>query len=488
MSLRGRVTLVLVVLLAVGLGISGWATSTAMRSALRHRVDAQLREVEPLAREQLLEHGEAAPPTKVPATAKAAAGEVLVARIDPGGTVVDRIVPPLADRSEALEAIPSRLITRARAGHPQRADVTIEGQPYRVLVRSLGKAGDVAAVVAPLRDVDTTLTRLRHLELLVGAVLLLAASGAAWWLVGIGLRPLSDMTDAAQAIADGEVDRRVQVGHSRKGEIPRLAHAFNNAFDQRQRAESKLRRFLTDASHELRTPLTTIRGYAELHRSGALSDRAASDRALSRIEGEADRMGGLVDDLLLLARLEEGHPPVTAPVDLAGLAADAVADSRAAGPAWPVVLGAAEPLTIAGDEARIRQVVANLLANVRTHCPPGTGAEVSVRCLGGEAVLAVADHGPGVAPGDGEHVFDRFWRADPSRSHLDGRHGGTGLGLSIVAAIAAAHGGRAEVVPTPGGGATFRVRLPLAAGVTEAADRPRPASSESADVEVGAGR
>ena len=463
MSLRGRITIVLVVLLAAGLAVSAAATSTALRGALRHRVDEQLREVEPLARAQLRSGASASSAVAPTSTrsASSAEGEVLVARIDRGGDVVDRLVSPLSRQSGALDAIPEHLLVTARNGHVAWADVTIAGQPYRVRVKRLDKHGNVAAMIAPLRDVDTTLARLRHLELVVGALLLGATIGAAWWLVGIGLRPVSAMTDAADAIAAGDVDRRVAVGRARHGEVPRLARALDKAFAERQRAETTLRRFVTDASHELRTPLTTIRGYAELMRSGALADKAASDRALGRIESEADRMGGLVEDLLLLARLEEGRPAATGPVDLAAVAADAVADARAAGPEWPLTLEASEALTVVGDEARIRQVLANLLANVRTHCPPGTPAEVSLRCQGDEAVLEVVDHGPGFPPDEASRVFDRFWRADPSRRHLDGRHGGSGLGLSIVSAIATAHGGRAEARSVPGGGARFLVALPL---------------------------
>jgi two-component system OmpR family sensor kinase len=236
------------------------------------------------------------------------------------------------------------------------------------------------------------------------------------------------------------------------------------AFRARQASENRTRRFAADASHELRTPLAAIRGYAELYRQGAVRDADDVARTMSRIEDEARRMGVLVEDLLLLARLDEQRPARTDPVDLAVLAGDAVHDARGLAPDRTVRLVGVrpdrgpEPSVVTGDENRLRQVVANLLANAVRHTPPGSPIEVAVGREGSVAVLEVRDHGPGITPEHAEKVFERFYRIDSSRTR--GQGGGSGLGLSIVAAVATSHGGRVGVAQTPGGGATFRLELP----------------------------
>ena len=285
-------------------------------------------------------------------------------------------------------------------------------------------------MISPLGDVDATVGRLRWLEIGVGATLLVLAAGASLWLVRIGLRPLDDMAATADAIASGDVDRRVEARG--KGEVEHLAHALNNAFDARQASEDKLRRFVSDASHELRTPLTSIRGYSELLRRGALADPEQGAQAVRRIEDEAARMGGLVDDLLLLARLDEGRPLTRTNVDLTKVAADAVSDARAIDPDRAVTFTAITPAQVEGDDARLRQVLANLLANTRDHTPEGTPVEVTVDARNGDTLVVVTDDGPGLAADQADKVFDRFWRADAARGHRHGTAGGSGLGLAIV--------------------------------------------------------
>lgn len=222
-----------------------------------------------------------------------------------------------------------------------------------------------------------------------------------------------------------------------------------------------MRRFVGDASHELRTPLTSIRGFAELYRQGALPSAADVARAMSRVEGEASRMGLLVEDLLLLARLDQQRPLEHAPVDLLELARDAVADTQAIDPTRSVTLeavAAGPPPVVPGDAARLRQVFGNLVSNALVHTPPGSPVVVRVSTSDSVAVVEVVDSGPGVRTEDRARVFERFFRTDSSRTRASG---GTGLGLSIVAALVAAHGGSVEIDDTPGGGATFRVTLPL---------------------------
>jgi two-component system OmpR family sensor kinase len=233
---------------------------------------------------------------------------------------------------------------------------------------------------------------------------------------------------------------------------------IESAFAERQESEDRLRRFVADASHELRTPLTSIRGYAELFRRGAATRPDDLAKAMHRIEDEAARMGVLVEELLLLARLDQGRPVERQPVDLTALARDAVADARVVEPTRPLELDTDGPVQVTGDAVRLRQVLDNLLANVRTHTPPETAAAVSVRADDGHAVLEVSDRGPGMSEDETARAFERFYRVDPSRS----RHsGGVGLGLSIVSAIVTAHGGEVQVRSAPGEGATFTVTLPL---------------------------
>ncbi|HEX9315892.1 MAG TPA: ATP-binding protein, partial [Actinomycetota bacterium] len=256
-------------------------------------------------------------------------------------------------------------------------------------------------------------------------------------------------------------------------EVGQLGRALNvmlarieAAFDERRASEAalrtseeRLRRFVSDASHELRTPVASVRAYAELFRRGG--DRHPEDlpRLMARIESEAARMGVLVEDLLLLTRLDQGRPLEMAPVDLGALAADSVEAARTIEPERPITLQVEGSVEVMGDRDRLRQVADNLLANVRTHTPPGAGASVIVRLAGGRAIIEVADSGPGIDPQDAAHIFERFFRSDPSRAR---DRGGSGLGLSIVAAITAAHGGSASAAnrPGPGGGALFTIDLP----------------------------
>jgi two-component system OmpR family sensor kinase len=223
-----------------------------------------------------------------------------------------------------------------------------------------------------------------------------------------------------------------------------------------------MRQFVADASHELRTPLTSIRGFADFHaQQGDAADRAETSRLMSRIRQEATRMGKLVDDLLLLADLDEQRALDLRPVDLSSLAADAVHDLQILQPDRRLAMRAEpEPVIVNADEARVRQVIANLLSNALHHTPPGTPIDVSVRFGSGEAHLTVADQGPGMSQWQAERAFERFYRADPARSPASG---GSGLGLSIVAALVRAHGGRAEVDTAPGCGCAFHIWLPLAA-------------------------
>ena len=299
----------------------------------------------------------------------------------------------------------------------------------------------------------------------------------------MALRPLRRMEDTAQEIAEtGEPGQGQRIEHpSPRTEIGQLGATLNTMLDRiddsfsAQRAtEAKLRRFAADASHELRTPLTSIRGYAELYRRGG-DDAEQVARSMGRIEAEAGRMSQLVEDLLTLTRLDEGRPLDRAPVDVAELAAKVVDDARVVEDGHPLRLDAPSPVVVDGDANRLTQVLVNLVANAQRHTPAGTDVTVRVGRDGTTALIEVVDHGPGLTAEEAEQVFERFYRADPSRSRAQG---GSGLGLAIVDAVVRAHGGTTTVDVTPGGGATFRVRLPVTAagGVGVPSSRPHGAS------------
>ena len=336
---------------------------------------------------------------------------------------------------------------------------------YRVAVLPLDSGAGSVIVAIPLTDVDQTLDQLLLAESLVVGILLLTLTGIGWIVIRIGLRPLEQMERVAREIADGDLSRRVTPATPRT-EIGRLGLTLNKmlgrieeAFADRARSEERRKRFLSDASHELRTPLASLRGYAELFRMGPAQDPVALKRAMARIEAEAARMGALVDNLLLLARLDEVPEAQHVPVNLNELAAQAVADARAVAPDREIALHDGEQLTAIGNPDRLRQVLANLMSNALTHTPKGTPVSVELRRAGNRAILDVRDHGPGLPTDADERVFDRFWRNDGGRSR--GR-GGAGLGLAIVREIVQAHRGTVAAGNAADGGAVFTVCLPLA--------------------------
>jgi two-component system OmpR family sensor kinase len=369
--------------------------------------------------------------------------------------------PPLR-----TDSIPD--ISYARAGEAVDGPITVRSDDpdvrYRVVARPSSQG--LFVVGLPLTNADATVRRLIAVEVLATIAILGVLGLVAWWVIRLGVRPIKQMTATASAIAAGDLSARVpevepgteagEMGTALNQMMGRIEHAF----DERTRSENRLRQFVADASHELRTPITTIRGYGELYRSGGLSDPNELEEAMRRTEQESIRMGTLVDDLLLLARLDQGRPLDRRPVDLTLIADDAVRDAKAVDPDRPITAATDGPITVLGDDARIRQVVANLLTNALVHTPPGTPVAVRVDRDGDRAVLEVADEGPGMAPDVAARAFERFFRADPSRS----RHaGGTGLGLAIVQATVAAHGGAVAIDTAPGRGTRVRVEMPLAA-------------------------
>ena len=465
LSLRARIVLITIVLLATGLGVSDVVVLVALRGPLVDRVDAQLRlTAVALARvPDSVFTPRASPASGTPGQVLDLIDEFYVGLVDDQGRVLREIRPGAT--SEAGPALP--VLDAAAAS-------TREGQPFadgsgRWRVVTLRRAPGPGSVVvaAALGPVDTAVARVRTLCLLVGLAVLALLAGAGWFWLRAGLRPLRRVEETSAAIAAGDLSSRVPELAPPRTEIGRLAMSLNGmlgrietAVAAREASEARMRRFVADVSHEMRTPLAGISGSAELYRMGALPDPGDVDATFGRIEREAQRLGDLVEDLLLLAQLDEGAGVLRpAPMDLRTLASDAWHDLRALDPAREVELTTAGEAAVLGDEARLRQVVSNLVGNAIAHTPAGSPVRIFVGIVDGRAVLALADTGPGLTPEQAARVFDRFYRADSSRSRATG---GAGLGLSIAYSIVAAHGGVLELETTPGQGATFRLVLPLA--------------------------
>jgi two-component system, OmpR family, sensor kinase len=471
--LRARLTALSVLLVALGLAAAGVATHFALRSFLIDRVDQEFAPAEGPALHWVSD-GDAGARRCVE---NALPLQSFVAAVLPGD---DRVRYGLFHGHGRVTDDLGELAEHAPLGYSSAGGYRLRAVPAAQVAASLGGAavcgrpppaqsppGQRIVIAISTVDVNSTVSRLDRLELMIGLIVVVIAGGLAWALVWFELRPLRRIEDTAAAIAAGDLSQRVDVREPGT-EIGRLGESLNamlvqieRAFEERRASESRLRRFVADAGHELRTPLTSVRGYAELYRRGA-SDRP-EDMAMimARIESEAERMGVLVEDLLLLAKLDQGRPLERHPVELSRLATEMATDQRMLHPSWPVELRITPGIEVVGDELRLRQAIGNLLANTRAHTPPGTRTGFSVEARDGMAVVEVADDGPGVPDEVMGRVFERFFRADPSRSRASG---GSGLGLSIVAAIAEAHGGSVEVESPPAGGAVFRILLPLPPG------------------------
>ncbi|HSP38962.1 MAG TPA: HAMP domain-containing sensor histidine kinase [Frankiaceae bacterium] len=476
---------VVLALVLLALAITGAAAIAVLRGQLLNRVDEQLQSsVVGVINQQNGNARGFGPAPSLPQTGAAFYAGIFDADGNAVSTPMLRVPYGQTQSAPRLPTI-TYTVAQARQGEPFTASAVSDRNDWRVLVQPVlvnGQPGSIA-VALNLRDVRTTTNQLIGVEAIVSLLVLLLLAGVAYTLVRTSLRRLVAVEQTAGAIAAGDLSQRVPVLDSRT-EVGRLGLALNAMLSQIERAfrdreasessarasEDRMRRFVADASHELRTPLTSIRGFAELHRQGAVNDPEAVARILGRIEGEAQRMGLLVDDLLLLARLDQQRPLEQKPVDLLILAADAVADAGTLAPGRPVRLITSgledAPPVVTGDEARLRQVLGNLVSNALRYTPAGSPVAVRVAVEGSDALLEVIDSGPGLAPEDAQRVFERFYRADPSRTRA-GRDvgpsagGGSGLGLSIVAALVAAHGGTVRVQTSVGAGATFTVRLPL---------------------------
>ena len=458
LSLRARLVLGVIVVAAVGLAAANVATYAALRSFLFDRTDQSLQDAAfPIRRAVERGCGDRRP---LPGTSP---GDFIQLRGSAGEVLCSLQVTAVGENPPAAPRLPERL--SAPEGRVRYLTVSAtdgEGR-YRARVSSEGTQATLV-VARSLDDVDATLRRLIVIELLVTGAVLAGLAALGLWVVRFGLRPVAEIEATAAAIAGGDLSRRVERAEPQT-EVGRLGLALNamlgqieTAFRAQEASERKLRRFVADASHELRTPLSAVRAYAELFTRGAAERPDDLARSMTGITRESERMSLLVDDLLLLARLDEGRPLEREPLELHELVGEAVETAQAVDPGRPLDFGS-EPASIVGDRDRLRQIVDNLLANVRAHTPAGAPAHVRVRRDDGFAVIEVEDTGPGLEPEQAERVFERFYRADHSRARASG---GVGLGLSIVAAVAEAHGGTVSAASEPGKGATFRITLPLA--------------------------
>ena len=455
-SLRRRLLCALGVI-AVVLVVSGAVVLGLVRTSLVEQIDRQLASVAPVTANDGT--GQLAPLVPPPASASApevspftelfiglysASGDLQVVLRPSGGEVPSVDV----DAAQARATDP----THIKPFDARSADGTAG---FRVAsVRSPG--GTTSLVALPVARVEATYRRVRLGVVALGVALFAALALAGWWVERLGIRPIKRVTDAAAAIAGGELDHRVEA-QPQGTEAAQLAAAFNVMADRRQAAENKLRQFVADASHELRTPLSTLAGVLELYHSGALEAGPGLDDALRRASQETKRMSGLVSDLLLLAYLDQGRPLEEQSVDLTTVVADAAFDASLSDRSCQITTDLAAEAVVVGDEHRLRQVVSNLVANAVAHTPPD--AALSLTVIAGEdfCVLEVGDDGPGMTAEQASHVFDRFYRCDDGRARSQG---GSGLGLSIVASIVEAHGGGVSLETAPGEGALFRVVLP----------------------------
>lgn len=460
MSLRSRLVVTVAALLAVGLVTAALASLGALRFALVARTDAQLDQLDRVITTTLSSTTNDA---EVHAATAAQPLVVVQLRGPDGSTLRDLSSPSL--RSLRVDAAPTTRTTENPDGavHESIRMRDVSPTRWRVRVAWSPDGKDVVLLGLPMTEFQQTFLRLFRSETVITLVVLALIVLVAWRVVRVGLRPLDDIAEVATAIGRGDLDRRVPA-RPPGTEIGRLSTALNamlmqiqTAFRERLASEERLRRFVADASHELNTPIATIRGYAELFRHGAADNREELATAMRRIESEATRTGQLVDELLTLAQLDADRPLHSDPVNLGHLATEAAADARALEPDRRIDVHVAGDVVVRGDEARLRQVLTNLLANVRTHTPPGTPARICVTTDATHAVVEVGDDGPGIPSEHVDRVFERFYRPTSRRSRSGD---GSGLGLAIVASIAAAHGGDARARSAPGSGTTVTIRLP----------------------------
>ena len=474
-SLRTRLLISVLIVSAIGIAASDFGAIQSLRNFLVNQLDTQLGTISHATQMQLdragieqqqrqtddLQFRPIRPLRGVPTTTS-------VTLLSPSGALIGQLGGDLAGSSvgDAFAGFTTARVA-ATSGKPFTFTDSSENH-YRVIASVLPSQQGSVLVSSSLESVNKTLKELGFLFLLISLIVLTLIGFIARSFIRLSLKPLSEVEVTAAAIAGGDLSARLPEARPTT-EVGKLTTSLNRmlgrieeSFAVRVESESKLRRFVADASHELRTPLTAIRGFAELHRQGAVSGEEKTKELIGRIEKESIRMGSLVEDLLLLARMDQSRELTKEPVDLDNLIHEVVASARAAGPEHPITVSLPEDDDfVLGDSIRIHQAVANLLANARTHTPAGTPITVTVENRESEVAITVADKGPGLSQADQEKIFERFYRADSSRARTNGE--GSGLGLSIVDAVMKAHGGSVTVISELGQGAAFTLHFPIAA-------------------------
>ena len=396
-------------------------------------------------------------PIPLPPEGAADLTELWVGNLAADGTLTPVVEGQLVTGSPAVTLDDAlRHANRPGRGEPFTVDGVGTSEDFRVIAVTRPDLQGWSIVALSLAATDAAYVRLLWALGLGALVVLTVVMLIGLWVLRLGVRPITEVTAAAESISGGDRERRVP-SFPAGTEAAELSDAFNTMIDEKEAADERLRQFVADASHELRTPLTSIRGYADLYQRGGLTEPARLDDAMRRVTGEAERMGALVDDLLLLSKLDRGLPIEHVSVDLASLLDDAAADARAVQSERAVTVHSERPLTCQGDPLRLHQVVAALVHNALVHTPVDTAIELTGARADGAAVLEIIDHGPGLDPEVAAKVFERFYRGDPSRARSSG---GSGLGLSIAKSIVETHGGRITVHTAPGEGCRFTVAVP----------------------------
>ncbi|WP_329147427.1 HAMP domain-containing histidine kinase [Streptomyces niveus] len=469
-SLRSKLTLINVVLLALGITIATAVTLFGLRHYLLEAIDTQLTmSRDGLQRTELTIN-------QIESLSSLATIVEKISPREPGGAgalpTPDSVFVAVDERGRAIDfagVAPSRRqLDLARAVTDPASlsqetgvrELKMHGDPYRVVGARLSD-GSTVLISTSTKAVQESLLRALKFDAAFGGLLLVLLALITLMSANRTLRPLGDMVETATAIAEGDLTRRVPGRHDPVTEIEQLRLALNamlqqveSAYVTRERSTAQLRRFVADASHELRTPLSAIRGYLQLYEKGMLGEPAERSRAVSRMSCEADRMARLVEELLTLARLDQRPVLRLRPVDLSRLVRDAAEDLRAQQPDRPLDVSAAGAMLVQADESGLRQVLGNLLTNIRTHTPADAPVRLELRrSEGGEVRLCVSDEGPGMSDEDAARIFDRFFRAG-------GGAAGSGLGMSIVQAVVRSHGGDVSVRTSPGTGLSVTVTLP----------------------------
>lgn len=470
-SLRNRLTVGVLVLSAIGFIGAGVGAQALLKDYLINQVDDQLLSVVNGTADRLDQAGIArdddgdgrgpqaaraiTPLNRVPTS-------ISVTVLDPFGNLVGGIGGDL-NSNQVTDYVMGLLPGQVAAFGSKPFTIEAPGADFRVATTVLPSSLGSVIVAQSLSDFDKTTRQIGIVFLIIGGLVLLFIAFASRQVIKLSMRPLEKIEATAEKIAGGDLSARLD-NFEPDTEVGRLSTSLNQmlsrieeSFTARTESESKLRRFVADASHELRTPLTSIRGFAELHRQGAVPEGEKTKELISRIEKESMRMGSLVEDLLMLARMDQSREIVMADVDLSTLIKEAVTSAQVAGPEHPITSDIAHDVHTQGDSDKIYQVVTNLLANARAHTPAGTAIHVATYSADDGTYVTVADKGPGLTAEDQQHVFERFYRVDTSRQRSSSD--GSGLGLSIVDEVMKAHGGSVSVSSEPGNGATFTLHF-----------------------------